>query len=96
MEQRTSRRSNLIIRAAFILILIFLFVSVINLQVQIKDLRNELDIRTEKAQRLQDNIDELELRIATPIDEEYIERIAREQLGYRKPNEIIFVNDIAK
>lgn len=96
MQQRTSRRSNLIIRAAFILILIFLFVSVINLQVQMKELRSELDTRIEKAQQLQDNIDELELRIAAPIDEEYIERVAREQLGYRKPNEIIFVNDIAK
>ena len=69
---------------------------VINLQVQMNELRGELDARIEKAQLIQDNIDELELRIAAPIDEEYIERVARDQLGYRKPNEIIFVNDIAK
>lgn len=94
--QKTAHRSNLIIRAAFILILIFLFVSVINLQVQMKELRSELDTRIDRAQQLQDTIDELELRIATPIDDEYIERVARNQLGYRKPNEIIFVNDIAK
>ncbi|MBQ3230011.1 MAG: septum formation initiator family protein [Clostridia bacterium] len=96
MQKKTIRRSNLVIRAAFILILIFLFVSVINLQVQMNELRGELDARIEKAQLIQDNIDELELRIAAPIDEEYIERVARDQLGYRKPNEIIFVNDIAK
>ena len=96
MQKKTIRRSNLVIRAAFILILIFLVVSVLNLQVQMNELRGELDARIEKAQLIQDNIDELELRIAAPIDEEYIERVARDQLGYRKPNEIIFVNDIAK
>ena len=95
MKKKTIRRSNLVIRIAFILIFIFLFISVINLQVQIRDLREERDKQAEKVRVLQDNIDELELRIATPIDDEYIERVARERLGYRKPGEIIYYNDIA-
>ncbi len=90
-----NHKSNLIIRVAFILIFIFLFVSVINLQVQMKDLRDARDARLAQVQSLSDSIDELELRIAAPMDEEYIERVAREKLGYRKPNEIIFYNDIA-
>lgn len=89
-------RTNLIIRIAFTLIFIFLFVSVINLQVKMNELREERDLRTERVQQLQDAVDELELRIAEPIDDEYIERVARDQLGYRRPNEIIFVNDIAE
>ncbi len=94
MEKNRIRRSNLIIRVAFTLIFIFLFVSVINLQVKLKDLRDQREELLETMEQRQDEIDELELRIATPIDEEYIERVAREKLGYRMPNEVIFYNDI--
>ncbi len=93
MQKKKSVRTNLIIRSAFTLIFIFLLVSVINLQVEMNELRKERDARLEKVQQVQDAIDELELRIAEPIDDEYIERVARE-LGYRKPNEIIFRNGI--
>ena len=94
MEKNRIRRSNLIIRVAFTLIFIFLFVSVINLQVKLKDLRDQREELLETMEQRQDEIDKLELRIATPIDEEYIERVAREKLGYRMPNEVIFYNDI--
>ncbi len=95
MEKKKIKRSNLIIRISFVLIFVFLFISVINLQVQIRDLRVEREKRAAQLQTLQDSIDELELRIATPIDDKYIERIARDRLGYRKPGEIIYYNDIA-
>ncbi|MBO5869280.1 MAG: septum formation initiator family protein [Clostridia bacterium] len=94
MTEKKPVRANLIIRVAFILIFIFLFVSVINLQVQMNDLRTQRDALVKEVQNRQDAIDELELRIATPVDDEFIERIARER-GYRKPNEIIFKNNIA-
>ncbi len=93
MKQKRPVRTSLIIRTAFTLIFIFLLVSVINLQVEMNELRKERDARLEQVQRLQDSIDELELRIAEPIDDEYIERVARE-LGYRKPNEVIYRNNI--
>ena len=95
MGTNKSRRSNLIIRIAFIMIFVFLFISVINLQVQIRDLRIERDKRVAEVRSLQDSIDELELRLSTPIDDKYIERIARDKLGYRNPGEIIYYNDIA-
>ena len=95
MNTKRVRRSNLIIRVAFILIFIFLFVSVINLQIQMRDLRKQRDALAVTVQEYQDSVDELEVRIATPIDDEYIERIARDRLGYRKPGEIIYYNDIA-
>lgn len=88
-------RANVVVRIAFTLIFIFLFVSVINLQVEMNELRKSRDERLAKIDALQDDVDELELRIAEPIDDDYIERIAREQLGFRKPHEIIFVNGIA-
>ena len=66
----------------------------VNLQVQMNDLRTERDKLVSAVLDKQDEIDELELRIAQPVNEEFIERIARER-GYRKPNEIIFKNNIA-
>lgn len=96
MTEKKPVRTSLIIRVAFALIFIFLFVSVINLQVEMNELRSVCDDRVEQVEQLQDDVDELELRIAEPIDDEYIERVARDLLGYRKPNELIFVNDIAE
>ncbi len=94
MNKKRPVRTSLVIRAAFVLIFIFLFVSVINLQVEMNDLRIARDEKLKEVEHIQDEIDELELRIQTPVDDEFIERVARE-LGYRKPNEIIFINDIA-
>ena len=68
MTQRKPMRANLIIRTAFICIFIFLFVSVINLQVQMNDLRAERDKLVESVLDKQDQIDELELRIAQNAD----------------------------
>ena len=93
MKRKKTVRTSLIIRTAFTLIFIFLLVSVINLQVEMNELRKERDAKMEKVQQMQDSIDELELRLAEPVNDEYIERIARE-LGYKKPNEIIFRNNI--
>ena len=69
-------RANLVVRIAFTLIFIFLFVSVINLQVEMNELRKLRDERVQAVAELQDDVDELELRIAEPIDDEFIERIA--------------------
>jgi len=93
MKEKRPVRTNLIIRTAFTIIFIFLLVSVINLQVEMNELRKERDARLQEVQQIQDAIDELELRISEPMTDEYIERVARE-LGYRKPNEIIFRNNI--
>ena len=95
MGKKNVHRSNLIIRIAFVLIFIFLFISVVNLQLEMRDLRRERDRLAETVQQYQDSIDELELRIATPLDDAYYERIARDRLGYRKPGEVIYYNDIA-
>ena len=54
----------------------------------------ELDqaLEAENAQRLIN--ERLQTELAAPVDDEYIEKVAKEKLGYRKPAEIIFYNDI--
>lgn len=95
MRKERPVRANLMIRAAFIFIFIFLFVSVINLQVEMNDLRAEYDAVAQAVEDKQDDIDELEERLEAPIDDAFIERIARER-GFRKQNEIIFKYDIGE
>lgn len=91
--QRTKRiKPNLIIRIAFVCAFIFLFVAVINLQVEMNELREMREIRAERVQQLQDDVDELEFRIAEPVNDEVIKKIARE-LGLSKKNAIIYVYD---
>ena len=49
-------------------------------------------IEAENAQRLIN--ERLQTELDAPVDDEYIEKVAKEKLGYRKPAEIIFYNDI--
>lgn len=94
MSRRT--RPNMILKLAFVCVVGFLVVSVINLQTTLNDLRADLAENQAKVTALEDDITELNIKLSTPISDEYIERVAREQLGYRMPGEIIFYNDIAE
>lgn len=91
--QNKPMRANFVVRIAFVCIFIFLFISVINLQIQMNDLRTQVEDKVLELQQLQDDIDEMELRLNEPINDAFIERVARE-LGWRRPNEIIFINGI--
>ena len=88
-------RANVVVRIAFTLIFIFLFVSVINLQVEMNELRKARDERVAALAELQDDVDEFELRINQPMDDKYIERVARQQLGLCLPNETVYINGIS-
>lgn len=87
-------RPNMVMKLAFVCVLGFLVFSVINLQFELKELRALKEEKEAQIQKIEDDITELTIRLNTPISDEYIERVAREQ-GYRMPNEIIFYNDIA-
>ena len=84
-------RPNMAIKLAFVCVLGFLVNSVINLQVELKELRLLRAEREQQVHMLEDDIAELTVRLNTPISDDYIERVAREH-GYRMPNEIIFYN----
>jgi len=47
-----------------------------------------------KIEGVQANIDELQNKLDTPFDDEYIIELAKEKLGYCLPDEIIFINDL--
>lgn len=87
-------RSNTIVKFAFAVIILFLIASVINMQFELKELKDRKAALEEEIQDVQDNIQEIKMRLDTPLTDEYIEKVAREKFGFRKPNEKIFHNNI--
>lgn len=83
------KKKNLMYRTVFTVIVIFLIVTIVILRSQISELREEY-------QKLSDNLNEYEYRVeelkyeASLTENEYIEKYAREVLGFHKSGEIVF------
>ena len=90
------KNNNIIIRLSIALIFSFLIITVINIQKEMKSLKDLTEEKLVEIQDLEDSINELTVRLNTPLTPEYMERVARERLGYRNSNEIIFYNDVAE
>jgi cell division protein FtsB len=84
-------KTQLIVKIALSVFAVFLLVSVVVLKVQIDNLekqKNELALMAEKNR---EELEELRYKL-TLSEQEFIERYAREELGYHKTGEIIFIN----
>jgi len=77
------------------MIFIVLAVSVVNMQIDLRNLKEQKAKLEEQVVNVEDKIQEINIRLESPLTDKYIERIAKEKLGYRNANEIIFYNDIA-
>ncbi len=82
------------VRFAFLSVLVILVFAVVNMQMQLSELKESKEQLEDTLQRVTDTIEETTIRLNTPMTDEYIERVAREKLGYRMPGEIIFYNDL--
>jgi len=89
-------RMNFFVKTAIFTFIFFCIISIINLQFNLKELKNE---RISLEQRISDSndiIEQLSDQLAQPYDDEYIKRIAKDKLNYRMPDEIIYYNDLLK
>ena len=85
---------NIMVKFAFLCVLVILVFAVVNMQMQLSELRESKKQLEDSLQRVTDVIEEATIRLNTPLSDEYIERVARDKLAYRKPGEIIFYNDL--
>lgn len=76
----------------FIVILI-LFI-VIMTQIQINNLSSRVEELTAQRNELVYENEKLKKELETPIDDEYIAKVAEEELGYKDPDKQYFYNDI--
>ena len=95
MEKKQKRAPLLprfFLRAGLVLIGGYLVAGLVFNQVDIAAKQKELqDLETQLEQQRQQN-DELERVLESGSDAEIIERVARDKLGYAKPNERVFID----
>jgi len=78
---------------------IFIFIVIINIMLVFKnqkDLKQELEAKRESAQaeidNLQRDIDELNNEIEDSDSLQFVEKVARDELGMVKPREIVYID----
>ncbi len=87
------RKSNTIVRWVIVgMLLLSAIVSAINLMQYNQKMSEAEKLEAEKA-ILEEKIEEMRYRLDSPLDDDYIARIAREKLGLCYPDEIIFYGD---
>ena len=81
---------------AKLIVVLFVIVCIIMI-VRLRMEYNDLESRAAEAENMlmqyEDRIEQLEERLAHPYDEEYIARIAREQMNYYGQDDVIVYND---
>ena len=90
-KKRTSVGS-LAIRLTVITVSAYLLVSLVSGQLQVSQKRAQLDELSAKVETLAQQNAELERLMSTDDENAYIERMAREKLGFARPEERIFVD----
>ena len=68
----------------------YLSVSLITAQFDLVNKRQQLDILQQQKARVQLEVDDVRNTLEYESEEEYIERIARQRLGYANPDEKLF------
>ena len=82
------------VKLAILLAFLFMIITLVSVQIRYNTLEEEQVKLNERIEDVQGNIDELQNRLDTPFDNDYIIALAKEKLGYCLPDEIIFYNDL--
>lgn len=89
-------KMNFFVKAAIFIFICFCLILIINLQFDLNELKKNNILLNSKIETYDDYIDQIKEQLDQPYDDEYVERVAREKLNYRLPNEKIFFNDLVK
>lgn len=87
-------RLSIPVKLAIFLAFLFMIVTLVSVQIRHNELEEERERLTERIEEVQGSIDEIQNKLDTPFDHEYIIALAKEKLGYCLPEEIIFYNDL--
>ena len=95
-EKRPQAWQNIFVRVASAAVLLFLAGSIVRLNAKANDLVQQRDELAKQVADYAEEVEELEDQLARPYDDEYIKSVAREKLGLRMPDEILFYNELIK
>ncbi len=85
-----NRKHSIILAVLFCALVCYFVATLISLQMQVRAQEDNVEsLKTQYQQQLDDN-SELQRLIEEGNESEYIEKIAREQYGYAKPDERVY------
>lgn len=95
MNLKERVKSNVFVRAAIVVFIVFCIVTIVKIQLEFNELEEKKAALNEQIDDYVFSIDKIQNDLNTPVDDDYIIRIAKEKLNLRLPEEIIFYNDLA-
>ena len=84
---------NLFVKLAMLVFSIFCFITIIALQLENNSLLDKAASLDSKISEYNVYISELQATLEAPMDEDYVADIARDKLGLRHPQEVVFYSD---
>lgn len=84
---------NLFVKLAMLVFSVFCFLTIITLQLENNSMKEQAAALDSRIQEYQIYIEDLQTTLNAPMDEEYVADIAREKLGLRHPQEVVFYSD---
>ena len=84
------------VRIAFVSALVLGFMLTGALWMRYNDMRQKSEALEKEVAAAKEKNDRLREEIAAPFNEEYVKRVARRELGYCLPGEIIYFSDFEK
>ena len=85
--------TKVILRMIPIFLLVAAIAIFITAIMRFNELEREREVLEEKIEKYEYEIEELHYLIDSPVDYDYIVRVAREKLGLHLPDEIVYYND---
>ena len=92
MRRKKHFLSGLMLRAAAVCVGAYLIVGIVVNQVSISSKQQALDSVQQQLEAQQAENEELERVLTGGSEEEIVERVARDRLGYARPDERVFVD----
>ena len=90
--EKAKAKKNTLLRVSVLLFLLYVVVSLVQIQGNIQKNREQLALLEQQNEEQRIANKELERILSDGAEEEYIERIAREQLGFAYPEEQVLVD----
>ncbi|MBQ3865661.1 MAG: cell division protein FtsL [Clostridia bacterium] len=90
----TKHRFGFFAKLAFVAILVFLAISIVNQNIRINSLKEQQKKLEAERNSYSLQVERLNAELNEEVSEETIKRIAREKLNLREPGNVVYANDL--
>ena len=88
--------SSIFVKISIALLSLIFVIGVMSLSLRYNELTKKRDRLKAEVEQEQLELEKLLAEVNAEFDDEYIIKIAREELGYRMPDEVIYYNNLNK